>query len=100
MQPFVLHLYVSGQTPRSLQAAGNLQRVCEQHLGGNYELKLFDIQREPELAEAAGIFATPITIRMAPPPVLRVIGDLSDGAKVLRALGIEPPLVEPATEQG
>lgn len=100
MQRFVLHLYVCGQSQRSLRAAANLRRLCEQHLDGHYELVLIDVQAQPELAEAAEIFATPVTIRMAPPPVSRVVGDLSDPFKVLRALGIEPAPPTLATVQG
>ena len=100
MQRFVLHLYVYGQTPRSMSAAASLRRLCEQYLGEDYDLVLIDIQAQPELAEAAGIFATPVTIRVVPRPPLRVVGDLSDPAKVLRALGIEPAPPTLVTAQG
>lgn len=96
MPRFVLHLYVSGRTQRSLRAASNLRRLCDQHLGDNYELVLIDVEAQPEVAEAANIFATPVTIRMAPPPLSRVVGDLSDPLKVLPALGIEPMPADPA----
>ncbi|SFV13069.1 circadian clock KaiB family protein [Pseudoduganella namucuonensis] len=84
-------LYVTGRTPRSLRACANLRHICEQYLGGEgiaYELSLIDILEHPELAETAHILATPAMIRTAPPPVCRIIGDLSDAAKVLAALGI------------
>lgn len=100
MQRFVFHLYVTGQTQRSLHAAANLRRLCERHLAGNYELTLIDVQARPELAEAANIFATPVTVRIAPPPQWRVIGDLSDTAKVMLALGIEPDNAAPPDTQG
>lgn len=90
MPKYVLHLYVTAQTPRSLQAASNLRRLCEEHLGDDYELVLIDVAQRPELAEAAHILATPVTVRMAPLPQYRVIGDLSDTTRVLAALGIEP----------
>lgn len=90
MTTYVLHLYVTGQTQRSLRAAANLRRICEQYLGDDYELSVIDIQAQPELAEAANIFATPATLRIAPLPMVRAIGDLSDAAMVLSALGIEP----------
>lgn len=92
MPKYTFHLYVTGHTPRSLCATVNLRRICEQYLGAAgtaYELKLIDVQQHPELAEAAHIFATPATIRIEPLPAYRVIGDLSDPAKVLTALGIE-----------
>lgn len=98
----MLHLYVTDQSPRSLRAAANLRRICDQYLGMDgpaYELRLIDVQQYPELAEAAHIFATPTTIRVAPLPVYRVIGDLSDPAKVLAALGIELGDAGPAPKE-
>ncbi len=88
-QRLVLHLYVFGQSQHSLRAVDNLRRLCEQRLDDDYELVLIDVQAQPELAEAAQVFATPVTIRIAPPPALRVVGDLSDPFKVLQALGLE-----------
>ncbi len=91
MPKYTFHLYVTGHTPRSLCATVNLRRICEQYLGAAgtaYELSLFDVQEHPELAEAAHIFATPTTVRVAPLPAYRVIGDLANPAKVLTALGI------------
>lgn len=89
MPKYVLQLYVTGQTQRSLRAAGNLRRICDEYLGRNYELTLIDVQAQPELAEAGNILATPVTLRVAPPPPARVVGDLSNATQVLRALGIE-----------
>ena len=91
MPKYMLHLYVTGRTPRSLSAEASLRRICTQCLGvdgGAYELTLIDVLQHPELAEASNVFATPTTIRTAPLPAYRVIGDLSDPAKVLPALGI------------
>jgi circadian clock protein KaiB len=88
MQKYILHLYVSGKTPRSLHAAANLRRLCERHLQANYEIVLVDVLEQPDLAESAHILATPTTIRTSPPPCYRVIGDLSDPAKVMMALGL------------
>jgi circadian clock protein KaiB len=102
MPKYQLDLYVTGQTPRSLRAAANLRRICDQSLGMDgtaYELRLIDVQQHPELAEAAHIFATPATIRVAPLPVYRVIGDLSDPAKVLAALGIGFDDADPAPKE-
>ncbi len=91
MLQYTFHLYVTDQTSRSLHATANLRRICDQYLyaiGATYELRIINVQEHPELAEAAHILATPTTIRIAPPPAYRVIGDLSDPAKVLGALGI------------
>lgn len=90
MSHYVLHLYVTERTSRSLQAVSNLRRICEEHLGTDYELVQIDVEKRPDLAEAANIFATPATVRVAPLPQYRIIGDLSDSARVLAALGIDP----------
>ena len=89
MTKTILHLYVSGQTTRSLHAAANLRRLCEQHLAGRYELVLIDVLAQPDLADSARILATPTTVRTAPLPAHRVIGDLSDASKVITALGLD-----------
>jgi circadian clock protein KaiB len=102
MPKYTLHLYVTAQTPRSLRAAANLRRICDQYLGADgvsYELRLIDVQQHPELADAAQIFATPTTMRIAPLPVYRVIGDLSEPAKVLAALGIALDDAGPAPQE-
>ena len=96
---YTLRLYVTGRTPRSLRAEFNLRRICEKYLGEDYELTLIDVQAKPDVAEAEGIFATPLTERVAPLPMSRVIGDLSDPASVLAALGIGPVDVAPSLRQ-
>lgn len=97
---YVLQLYVTGHTQRSLRAEFNLRRICEKYLGGNYELTLIDVEARPDLAEAQSVFATPLTVRVAPLPVSRVVGDLSDSASVLTALGIDPSDAAPPVKQG
>ena len=89
MQKCILHLYVTGRSTRSLHAAANLRRICEQHLAVPYELILIDVLTQPALAEEARILATPTTVRTAPLPAFRVIGDLSDPGKVMMALGLD-----------
>jgi circadian clock protein KaiB len=84
---FILKLYVTGRTPRAETAIANLRRICEQELGGQYQLEIIDVLEHPELAEEDKILATPTLIKQLPPPLRKVIGDLSDKEKVL--LGLE-----------
>jgi circadian clock protein KaiB len=84
---FLLKLYVAGSTPRATTAIENLRRICENDLAGGYELQIIDVLEHPELAEQDKILATPTLIKQLPPPLRRVIGDLSDSQKVL--LGLE-----------
>ena len=90
MEKYLLKLYVTGHTPRSEQAIANLKRICEAELHGQYELLIVDVQEHPQLAEEERILATPTLIKALPPPIRRVIGDLSDTEKVLVGLDLQP----------
>lgn len=94
MNKFVLKLYITGQTPRSEAAIANLRKICEMELNGVYEMVIIDILERPQLAEDEKILATPTLIKELPPPLRRIIGDLSDTEKVLLGLDLRP-----ATEQ-
>lgn len=78
-----LRLYVAGQTPRSLAALANLTKICETHLQGKYRIEVVDLLANPELARADEIVALPTLVRKLPPPVKRIIGDLSNRERVL-----------------
>lgn len=90
MSKYVLKLYVAGATPRSIRAISNLEAICENELGGNYEMMIIDVLERPQLAEDERIVATPTLIKELPPPLRRIIGDLSDKEKVLIGLDLQP----------
>ena len=90
MSKFVLKLYVTGKTPRSERAIANLRRVCDEELEGKYEMQVIDVLEHPQLAEDEKILATPTLIKEIPPPLRRIIGDLSDKEKVLLGLDLQP----------
>jgi len=96
MDDLVLKLYVTGQTARSRQAILNLRTICEAAMNGRYDLVVIDVLEHPELAEEAKILATPTVVKEQPPPLRRIIGDLSDSKSVLAGLGLSPPASEPA----
>jgi circadian clock protein KaiB len=83
-----LRLYVAGQTPKSLTAIANLKRICEDHLAGRYSIEVIDLLVNPQLAEGDQIVALPTLVRHLPPPLKRVIGNLSDTERVLVGLDI------------
>ncbi len=90
-----LRLYVAGQTPRSLEAIANLKKICEEHLAGMYTIEVVDLLVRPQLAAGDQILAVPTLVRRLPPPIKRIIGNLSDTERVLVGLDIksgEPPL--------
>ena len=81
---------MTGKTPRTEKAIANLRRICEEDLHGQYELQIIDVLEHPQLAEDEKILATPTLIKRLPPPLRRVIGDLSDKEKVLLGLDVWP----------
>jgi circadian clock protein KaiB len=85
---YSFRLYVAEQTERSQAALVNLRHLCESRLSGRYELEVVDVVDRPDLAESARILATPTVIRIAPSPIRRVIGDLSDHDRAAAALGL------------
>jgi circadian clock protein KaiB len=100
LSTYLLKLYVTGKTPRAEKAIANLRRICEEELQGKYELQIIDVLEHPQLADDEKILATPTLIKRLPPPLRRVIGDLSDKEKVLLGLDVwpeDPTTPEPDT---
>jgi circadian clock protein KaiB len=85
---YVLQLYVAGQTPRSVRSIANIKRICEEYLRGRYVLDVIDLYQQPQLAHDHQIIAVPTLIRKSPPPVRRIIGDLSNSERVLARLDL------------
>ncbi|MFP5221714.1 MAG: circadian clock KaiB family protein [Acidobacteriota bacterium] len=90
LQRYVLRLYVSGMSPRSLEAIASIRRICEEHLKGRYEIEVIDIYEHPEVARKQQILAAPTLIKTLPPPLRKFIGGLSDEGRVLRGLDLLP----------
>lgn len=92
MEKYTLKLYVTGQSVRSQRAIENLQKICTEDMEGCYQLEVVDLEANPQLAEDERILATPMVIKRLPPPLRRVIGDLSDREKVLLGLDLRANL--------
>src|SRR4051812_30789972 len=90
LSKYVLKLYVAGANARTERAVANLRRICEQELANLYELEIVDVLENPQVAEDDRILATPTLIKQLPPPLRRVVGDLSDKEKVLFGLEVRP----------
>ncbi|MBR0778815.1 circadian clock KaiB family protein [Bradyrhizobium diazoefficiens] len=87
--PAKLVLYVAGETPKSLAAIRNLEKICSEHLGGKYTVEVIDLKKQPQLAREHGIVAIPTLVKELPVPIRKIIGDLSDTQKVLVHLSVE-----------
>ena len=85
-----LRLVVAGSTERSRRAIENLRKICSEHLDKQVDLEVIDIFQQPELAEKYQVVAAPTLVKLLPPPIRRIIGDLSQKDRVLRGLDIAP----------
>jgi len=87
---YLLRLYVTGTTGRSVRAVQNVRRICEEHLQGLYDLEVIDIYKNLPLARGDQIIAAPTLIKRLPAPLRRLIGDMSDEQRVLVGLDLRP----------
>ena len=85
---YILRLYIAGSTPRSLRAVDHVRRVCNEYLVAHYKLEVIDIYQQPTLAEGERIIAAPTLIKKLPPPLRRIIGDLSKTERLLVGLDL------------
>ncbi len=85
---YILKLYVAGNTPNSVRALKTLNNILEKEFQGVYALKVIDVLKNPQLAEEDKILATPTLAKILPPPVRKIIGDLSDRERVLIGLDL------------
>jgi len=85
-----LRLFVAGSTLRSRHAIENLQRVCDDQLGGQFDLEVIDVYQQPELAVEYQVIAAPTLVKLLPLPIRRIIGDLSATERVLHGLDLIP----------
>jgi circadian clock protein KaiB len=83
-----LRLYIAGETPRAIAAFENLKNICEEHLAGRYHIEVIDLVKNPQLARGDQILAVPTLVRKLPPPIRKIIGDLSNTERVLVGLDI------------
>ena len=87
---YLLRLYVTGTTGKSVHAIQNVRRICEAHLKGRYNLEVIDLYKDPPLARRDQIIAAPTLIKRLPVPRRRLIGDMSDEASILIGLDLRP----------
>src|SRR5688500_8144602 len=85
-----LRLYIAGETPKSIAAVSNLNRICEEHLSGQFKIDVVDLLKNPQLARGDQIVAIPTLVRKLPSPVRKIIGDLSNTEKTLVGLRLRP----------
>lgn len=86
---YVLRLFIAGTSRQSQRAVQNLIALCEEHMPGRYDLEVVDIFQQPQLAAGVQIVAAPTLVKKLPPPLRKLVGDLSQVDKVLLGLGLQ-----------
>jgi circadian clock protein KaiB len=85
---YLLRLFVAGTSPASVRAINNLQVILNEHLKDRFELEIIDVHQQPQLVQSEDVTAIPMLIKQTPLPKRRLVGDMSDTARVLRGLGL------------
>lgn len=93
-EKWILRLYVAGQTAKAITAFKNLIEICEEQLKGNYKIEVIDLLKNPQLSRDDQILAVPTLVIKLPPPLKKIIGDLSNKERVLVGLDIIPRNLE------
>ncbi len=88
-EKYILRLYVAGMGSNSVQAIENIKRICEAVMPGQYQLDIIDIYRHPIFAKEGQIVAVPTFIKELPPPLQKLVGDMSNAEHVLVGLDIK-----------
>jgi circadian clock protein KaiB len=88
MNKYTLRLYITGNSTKSQRAIANLFRICHEELDDQYTVEIIDVLEQPHLAEQEKILVTPTLIKQLPPPLQRIIGDMSNTQKVLLGLDL------------
>ncbi len=89
-QTYVLRLYVTGATAKSLRAIERVKQICEEHLKGRYHLEVVDVYQQPTLARGEQIIAAPTLIKYLPAPLRKFIGDMANAERTLLGLDLRP----------
>ena len=85
---YVLRLFVTGMSPRSQEAIGNVRGLCEEYLNGRYDLEVVDIYQHPLSASENQIFAAPTLMKKLPLPIRKFVGDMTKTEKILAGLDL------------
>lgn len=96
-EPYALTLFVSGASGSSLRAIANIRQICDAYLPGRHQLRIVDLNQEPEMAGRRHVLATPTLTIDHPPPPRMLVGDMSDHARILAALNL-PVSAAPAAQ--
>ncbi len=88
MEQYTFTLYVAGDGDLATRALANFDRLIRARFPDRCSLTTVDILKEPRRAREQRVIATPLLVRERPPPVVKILGDLSQESKILSQLGL------------
>ncbi|WP_448564877.1 circadian clock KaiB family protein [Trichothermofontia sp.] len=88
---YALRLFVSAYDGTTEKILHHLRHVLEHSLGHPYTLKVINVVKHPEQAERDQITATPTLVKLWPPPIRKIVGDLGTPEQILNVLSSPPP---------
>ena len=93
---YVFRIYVAGESPNSTRALANLYAICRKYYPESHRIEIIDVFQDLQSALPGEIMVSPTVVRVSPVPQVHIIGNLSDEAQVLHALGLPQPAAVPA----
>lgn len=81
-------VFIAGGSWRSQRVVEAFQELCTFHGISGDAVEVIDVLQDPAGAERDRVLALPMVMRVWPPPVVRVVGDLSDRGVVASVLGL------------
>ena len=85
---FMFRLYIAGDTQNSMQALVNLTHFCQSYLADIHTIEVLDVFKEPSRALQDSVFMTPTLIKLAPEPIIKIVGTLSQTDILFQTLGL------------
>ncbi|MCF8228575.1 MAG: circadian clock KaiB family protein [Bacteroidales bacterium] len=89
MNKYTFKLFLTGKSARSEGAVKTIKQILKDESGLEFKLDIIDVLESPDIAEQNKVLATPTLIKLLPPPVKRLVGDLNDKEKVKQYLDIQ-----------
>jgi len=87
---WALTLYVNGASPRSAEAIVAVRRICDEDLAGRVDLTVVNAADHPGMVKKDNILALPTLVKHSPGALRRLVGNLTDEARVRDALDLSP----------
>lgn len=88
MIEYTFKLYIYENSIEGKNIIRLIQNACREELAGRCKIEIIDIKKSPERLEMDNIFVFPTLIKVSPPPMCELIGDIDDKEKFISAINL------------